>query len=509
MRLEKDEYTNKPRPLHDFTTIHFTCGMTPNKKQLMHLVVAPKHLGNPRDATTLNDWLFSSECLKDGVANFDRNISPIYFSHLLDPLNLYLLQSGMARQRSNATVAPTMSDFPSIYLPFVREVYLRSSESEGFSKALLLDTVNTKKGIRALSQALRDIYKDRTQPLSVYIDPSRAPQEENFMRSQNYTQMGQGEIDLTPILRSMTILAGHPKYMKFANTANEADVTLSFTPQDGDIAIPIYRFIPVITKDTSTWTKMKRSEEDDAIFLTVGGPEHNKLLEMFIALHRWGSGQTVMSQSNHFDMQDWEGIDSAVMLHTEAYVGGIMRRLRQDEAENNVERKRSGDGAFLINFTAPLDILDPAFPQENPELRGKSIKVVAVIGMSARGSVTGLTYVAYNTRYNFEANSANILDLPGYQTTAENNVGSTFPIDYIRRILKGEKIGTADWDKPLLAETIEDEPKEIIARLATRLNSSVFNLLGQEKLHFPELARGDTHAMLMTLIAERFFIKKP
>ena len=293
LNLEKKHENNKypnGKPLKDYSDIYHVSGMTVNKRQLSHLVVAPQHYSK-------DGHIYSSDILKD-EEDFKLGISPIYFSSLSDTITSQLLNEGLKRNRSNARIHQMMSDFPHVKMPFVRDVFLKYIKL----KEVKIKINYEEKGICALSKYLFSIYEyHNKKPLSIFLDSEVDTEIKSFFEKQNYKEMTDSVFEL--LLYTMVILAGNNDFIKVVDNEENADISISF--KNTSIKIPIYRFIPAVTSDTNLYKLVSNvfNKTQDLLFLTIGGPEHNKILELFIALHRWSGGVTLYNHSNYFDRE--------------------------------------------------------------------------------------------------------------------------------------------------------------------------------------------------------------
>jgi len=521
--IEIENKNSDNKSIHDFEKIYYTCGMVPNKKQLMNLVVAPSHIDK-------KGWLSSEFCMNDTIntknnddintKKFSDMVSPIYLSHPSDSMIVNLLGLGLEQNRSNTKISPVISDFPAVQMPFVRSVYLRVNKKTINITAIKngLSQPNLK-GTRALSNVLFDLAQ-RINPddtLSISVDGTLTDKEAAFLKRQNYDQMGQKESGYAaPMLRSLCILAGNPNKINILPDADtsQADITLSLKLKsyknnnpDDFIDIKINRFIPVFTKDSGIRNKMKAARAEGALFLTVGGPEHNKILETFIALHRWGGGKTAMIYSNRFDREESESASSAVVLFNESYVGGVMKQIKGDQNES-VERNRAGDGAFLVNFTVPLRILnliDGGTPnQTDVPTSDESVKVLAIVGQSARGTINGLNLVAFNPKYKFGQDKPDLLDVTLTEPAPTLPKDQLFAAHYALALhgrLKRDDLK----DSILFTEN----PSDHTERLLVRADEPFLNWMRKSNVQFDEIGPGNNHAKLWSLVAQRYLLRNP
>ena len=572
LKLEnKFEYSNN-KPLKDHTDIYHISGTTVNKKQLLHLVVAPQHY----DETNY----INSKNVLDEDPEFQKAVSPIYFSSLSDAITAQLLHEGLKRNRSNARVHQIMSDFPQVKMPFVRDVFIQNNTK--YKEISLKD----RKGVRALSEYLYnfdpnsvvfswekipgndnknlidflnshfaiecmntpeiekidggktidistgknhlslslndektkvnlkidgvqtcefiakntkndglDIY---TKPIKIFLDSSMNSETESFFENQNYREMAESD-DKTSVfnilLHTMVILAGSKNKTEVVNTEDDADICISLKETLNSIKIPIYRFIPVATPNTNIYEMISKPKMDthNLVLLTVGGPEHNKLLELFIALHRWQGGETVFNYSNYFDRAASEEIQSGLTLFNEAYVGGIaVRGTNQDDIE---EKNRTGKGAFIASFSIPTCI-----PWSETEVSPSDIKIVSTVGMSAVGTTLGIAYVSFNEKFLVGADQITFIDIPNnLENLGVKNVNvdqKNFIMNYIK-YLQNKPNSFAMLPGELYIET-----------LLNPIEKKIYESMKTVDIEFDELKGYESHAKLWSLIAERYLIKR-
>jgi len=511
--------TNDAKSIHDFEKIYYTCGMTPNKKQLMNLIVAPSHI----DA---DDWLNSDACMDETDDNkkndFSNRVSPIYLAHPSDSMIVNLLGLGLEQNRSNTKITTVISDFPALQMPFVRSVYLRVNPAIDATGTKEILSASPQKGTRVLSQALFTLSKAKKPdaPLTIGIDGRLSPNEAEFLKRQNYSQMGQEDSGYAAqMLRSLCILAGNSSKIAIqTETTTDADITLSLKLGEDEgtlpgnvIEIPIFRFIPVFTTDSAIRKKMKTARSEGALFLTVGGPEHNKILETFIALHRWGGGKTAMIHSNWFDRDEIDSASSAVVLYNESYVGGVMKQIKGGQNES-VERNRTGDGAFLVNFTVPLrvlDLIDGKTPKSGRDaISGDSVQVLAIIGQSARGTINGLNLVAFNPKYKFGQDKPDLLDVPTTEPSPTLPQDQVFAACYALA-LHG-KMPLEWWGDTLKGAGLEKAyPSDHAERLRVRADEPFLKWMKDSNVQFDEIGPGNNHAKLWSLVAQRYLLRNP
>jgi len=480
------------KPLKDYTDIYHTSGTTVNKKQLLHLVVAPQHYKK-------TNYIYSKNLL-DNKTEFNKNVSPIYFSSLSDAITAQLLYAGLKRNHSNTRVHQIMSDFPQVKMPFVRDVFIEMLKM----KELKGDTDFEEKGIRTLSKFLGSVSGDGKRQINIFLDTNMDTETSSFFQNQDYREMAESDdIDsvFKILLYTLVILAGGKNYIKVVDTKDEADIILSLKASSNSIKIPIFRFIPVAVSNTNIYKMISTPEKDtrNIMFLTVGGPEHNKLLELFIALHRWYGGETVFNHSNYFDRKFSMDIQSALLLFNEAYVGGIAIKGTQNEGslKETEEKNRAGKGAFVVTFSIPTDLpwiekLDHAV---------KEIKIVAIIGMSAVGTTLGTTYVAFKEEFNVGKDEITFIDIPdNIENLGVKNVDKKqkkFIIDYLKYLQNKKN----DLKVPLPGEVY-------IETLLNPVEKEFYTAMQIAGIEFDELKGYESHAKLWSLIAERYLIRR-
>lgn len=478
LNLEK-KYENKKypngKPLKDYTDIYHVSGMTVSKRQLSHLVVAPKHYSK-------DGHIYSSDILKD-EEDFKLGISPIYFSSLSDTITSQLLNEGLKRNRSNARIHQMMSDFPHVKVPFVRNIFIKYIKL----KEVGIKINDEEKGICALSKYLFSIYKyHNKKPLSIFLDSEVDTEIKSFFEKQ-YGEMTDSVFEL--LLYTMVILAGNKDYIKVVNNEDNADISISF--KNTPIKIPIYRFIPVVTSDSNLYKLILNlsNKTQDLLFLTVGGPEHNKILELFIALHRWNGGVTLYNHSNYFDRE--LVYFSAIPLHNEAYVGGIV-------AKGNETETRSGKGAFVFSFSIPTNL-----PWVSPIIENH-IKIVAIVGLSAIGTTLATAYVSFSDNFIVKDNKTNFIEIPedSASVKATDNAKSLKPkqkdfifdyINYLHNTKNGLKLSPGN---------------VVIETLLNPIEKEIYKQMNGVGLEFDELGY-ELHARLWSLIVGKYLLGNP
>lgn len=576
----KFEYSNN-KPLKDHTDIYHVSGTTVNKKQLLHLVVAPQHYDEP-------DYINSDKVLDESNHEFETKVAPIYFSSLSDAITAQLLHEGLKRNRSNARVHQIMSDFPQVKMPFVRNLFIQNNTK---NKEISL---KEGKGVRALSEYIYNLYPNsidkaklylfswneipgndnvrlieflnrhfavewiktaefekidggrvinmsagknhlslslndektkanlkidgvRTyefivkttkngglhiyaKPIKIFLDSSIDPETKLFFKNQNYLEMAEsGEVTsgINVLLHTMVILAGSKNKTEVVNTKDDADICLSFnkdTPNSKKITI--CRFIPVAISNTSIYkmiSELKIMDAPNLVLLTVGGPEHNKLLELFIALHRWYGGETVFNHSNYFDRAASVELQSGLSLFNEAYVGGIaIRGTNQGDTE---EKNRAGRGAFIVAFSIPTDM-----PWIETQDSTPKIKIVSTIGMSAVGTTLGVAYVTFKEKFLVGNDQITFIDIPKeIEQLGVKNANSNqkeFIREYIK-FLQNEQNNFEMFPGALLIET-----------LLNPIEKTIYGSMKTAGIEFDELKGYESHAKLWSLIAEKYLIKR-
>ena len=491
----KFEYSNN-KPLKDHTDIYHVSGTTVNKKQLLHLVVAPQHY----DKT---DYINSDKVLDEDNHEFKTKVAPIFFSSLSDAITAQLLHEGLKRNRSNARVHQIMSDFPQVKMPFVRNLFIKNNTKNEIQ-------VNKEKGVRCLSNYLYNIHKkinsnkrseNENKPIKIFLDSDIDSKTKLFFENQNYKEMAESNDKASAfkiLLHTMVILAGSKNETEIVNTKDNADICLSLnkTKNSNSTQIPIYRFIPVAIANTNIYEMISKPKMDphNLVLLTVGGPEHNKLLELFIALHRWDGGETVFNHSNYFDRAASVEIQSSLSLFSEAYVGGIaIRGTNQDDVE---EKKRAGMGAFIVAFSVPTDM-----PWVETKNSSRKIKIVSTIGMSAVGTTLGVAYVTFKEKFLVGNDQITFIDIPKEigQLGVKNADPSQkeFIRDYIKYLLNDPN-SFEMFPGALLIET-----------LLNPIEKTVYGSMNTAGIEFDELKGGyESHAKLWSLIAEKYLIKR-
>lgn len=235
-----------------------------------------------------------------------------------------------------------------------------------------------------------------------------------------------------------------------------------------------------------------KMDTHNLVLLTVGGPEHNKLLELFIALHRWQGGETVFNHSNYFDRVASKEIQSGLTLFNEAYVGGIaVRGTNKDDTE---EKKRAGKGAFIVTFSIPTNV-----PWMKTKDSPSEIKIVSTIGMSAVGTTLGIAYVAFNDKFLVGNDQITFIDIPDNV----ENLG-------IKNVDIGQKIFTIDYIKYLLNDnsSFGTPGHLIIETLLNPIEKRIYKSMKTVGIEFDELKGYESNAKLWSLIAERYLIKR-
>lgn len=489
LKLEnRFEYSNN-KPLKDHTDIYHISGTTVNKKQLLHLVVAPQHY----DKT---NYINSKNVLYEDNREFKKAVSPIYFSSLSDAITAQLLHEGLKRNRSNARVHQIMSDFPQVKMPFVRDVFIqKNTKSEG-------DSLKECKGVRALSEYIYNLYTnsvDKAKPIKIFLDSSIDPETKLFFKNQNYLEMAESDevtSGINVLLHTMVILAGSKNKTEVVNTKDDADICLSLNKDTlNSKKITICRFIPVAISNTSIYkmiSELKIMDAPNLVLLTVGGPEHNKLLELFIALHRWYGGETVFNHSNYFDRAASVELQSGLSLFNEAYVGGIA--IRGTDQGDTEEKNRAGRGAFIVAFSIPTDM-----PWIETQDSTPKIKIVSTIGMSAVGTTLGVAYITFKEKFLVGNDQITFIDIPekiehlGVKNADSNQ--KEFIMEYIKYLQ----------NKPNNFEMLPGDL--LIETLLNPIEKTIYESMKTEGIEFDELKGYETHAKLWSLIAEKYLIK--
>ena len=579
LKIENRFEYNNDKPLKNHTDIYHISGTTVNKKQLLHLVVAPQHYHE-------TNYINSDKVLDKDNHEFETKVSPIYFSSLSDAITAQLLHEGLKRNRSNARVHQIMSDFPQVKMPFVRYVFIQNNTK--FKETSLKDG----KGIRALSEYIYNLYPNSVdkaklyvfswenipgndndklidflnshfaiewiktpeiekidgdkvinistgknhislslndektkvnlkidgvqtyefiakttkndglhiyaKPMKIFLDSSIDHETKLFFENQDYKEMAESNDKASVyniLLHTMVILAGSKNKTEVVNTKDDADICLSLKDTPNSIKIPIYRFIPVATPNTNIYEMISKPKIDthNLVLLTVGGPEHNKLLELFIALHRWQGGETVFNHSNYFDRAASKEIQSGLTLFNEAYVGGIaVRGTNQDDIE---EKNRTGKGAFIAAFSIQTDM-----PWIETKDSPFEIKIVSTIGMSAVGTTLGIAYIAFKEKFLVGNDQIIFIDIPkSIDTLGAKNARSDqkiFVMDYIKYLQNQEN-------------SFAIKPGDVyIETLLNPIEKTIYDSMKKAEIEFDELKGYESHAKLWSLIAEKYLIKR-
>jgi len=531
--LENEMEFKDTKLLGAFDEIYFTCGMTANKNQLIRQVVAPAHLGTQENHPGISD---------DGPLILDeavlgRQIAPIYFSSLNDALALQVLNKGLQRNRATADVWPIMCDSPIISAPFYRDIYIYAksdwSVPDGHEPCAF------EKGVRTLSYWLHVAWMNKKpvpqgenvvgnkRALQIYLDTDLPASERQFFEKQNYKEMGAQNDNnemytLICGLETRVLLAGHAEHTEVVLDKEKADIIISHNKEASNIGefsckkeISIHRFVPVLTASSDLTSLLGGyviqkcgasigKSLRDTMFLTAGGPEHNKLLELFIALHRWSGGDVIMNQSNAFDEVDLKKSTSAVSLYNEAFVGGVAERTIGG-TKSSEERKRGGWGAFITQFSMGIDWL-PGKLAHKP-IANRKVQVVSVVGLSAVGSVLGLAYVSYYPGYVVNKSDVRLLDVPvnplalvlGGVTEKE----SEFIKGYIQYLTGNKNVEGR-------VKGFPDTPyAQAIRLLLSPVENEIRDLMKSHDIQLDNLSPYDTHARLWALLAHRYLIKQP
>lgn len=391
-----------------------------------------------------------------------------------------------------------MSDFPQIKIPFFRDVFIQVQNMDTIERKF----ISEEKGIRVLSKYLSLMCEDQDKsekPINIFLDTIMEKETRSFFEKQDYKEMRASDdsnLLFENLLHTLVLLAGKKNITNVVSKKDEADIIISFEETPDSIKIPIYRFIPVAIKDSNIYNMISKPEKDirNFMFLTVGGPEHNKLLELFIALHRWYGGETVFNHSNYFDRERSKEIDSALLLYNEAYVGGIAKKGEE-------ERKRTGKGAFVVTFSIPTALPWSEKPDHNDKQEFKEIKVVAIVGMSAVGTTLGAAYVTFKEKFNVGKDEITFIDIPDdikdLRVKNADNKQNEFIKNYLYYLQNKEN------NIPVLL------PGDVyIETLLNPVEQEFYDAMNDADIKFDELKGYESHAKLWSLIAERYLIKR-
>lgn len=539
MRLENDYKFSVSKPFAEFRHIYHTIGMTVNKRQLVHLVVAPRH-HEDRSVENLRDGdYFDWTKLEDkGNEEFLKNVSPIFFSGLADSKTAELVSAGLSQQRSDARIHRVVSDFPYISVPFVNKVFLScGAEATNLMKEVLtglVETVKGRKGVRSFSAALHEMEASVEGRLNVYCERdhrSLGEQPRAFYENQGYKESGERHEDshFTQLLETLVVLAGDPERIGFTDTLQESHVVISLCENTGALPVLIRRFIPVVTEgsilfDLLGWgagegeTNVKNPNQETGpvrdnwndLILSVGGPEHNKILELLISLHRWAGGEAVFNDSNSFDGDVLATLQTAVSLYTESYVGGIVRRAatgaRSEAGKDDViteTKTRRNHGAFVLSFSVPTGAppWDPGFEKI---IRNK-INVVAVVGMSAIGSTLGVAYVSFSSKFSVDKNLSEIrfIDVPddpeGYKAPNATDDERNFLKAYLPYLVHA----TTPKDSAV-PRTSKDVSETLMTLIDQRFKAW---MEGKKMAHMIDPSGNEVHANLWVKVVDRYLMR--
>lgn len=539
-RFENDENYRDAKPFGMFDQIVFACGMTVSKNQLLRQVVAPQHVDLDQQKIQRLD-IYSSPLPggKEEETKFSNRVAPIYFASIMDGLSLHVLNEGLRRNRHHIEVLPVASDLPAVRSLFVRDVCLTFQAGDWDVVA----EPEHKKGIRTLSYYLHKASgKIKDGPLKIHIRDSNLlgdeQDERNFLKKQGYEAIDKSDADTSPkairrILETLLMLAGHRTLTTVVEDEDEAHLILSLgknaNPENKNIAVPIHRFIPILDEKCRL-LEMLHERGDGAmdtrnrLFLTIGGPEHNKLLELFIAFHRWDGGEAVMNQSNYFDRDDLKNCASTVSLYTESFVGGVATR-KSGSDTIQTEENRGGWGAFVVNFSFSGDILPGSLSVKTDKPPREPFRVLSIVGMSAPGTVLGLAYVAFHSRYIVQKNLVRMIDIPKEGTPlaivgASEDVKQFIEayVSYLRDRTDtafGYRYETfinsqANKGGKRFPEFNEFKRRgQAIEQMLSPVEPGFYSWMQAVGLEFEELGDYDTHGKLWSLIADRYLVKQP
>lgn len=452
---------SQPRRVIDFDDIYHIAGIAPNKQQIMQFAVLP---GN-KVCTCEKKTLAKQPSQGSGTLEGPEP-APIFFSNLSDATTIQLVTEALRHRRSSARLQAVMSGKPFIHIIFINTVCFKLlKQNEPLKNALQIAHQASRKriGVEAVSVFLFCLtHKDNpellepikskslrspdvlikytafvgtpdraTAPIKVYISENGNPSDSS--NEQEYSAMGDKSAPRLEILRSLLALAGHKDYIRIVADKKQADIELSLgEPRrwDSSVGIVVKRFIPVLDKDLafgevldmrnknpeeiSTPVNEQRQprrqshEKASTLLMTVGGAEHNKLLEVLIALHRWGGGVTVFNDSNVFDFFEHGRRETGLLLSTEGYVGGVVQRGGAPDA-----RHRGTWDSFLVTFKVPSGHLDSIGSESPSNIETRSITVLAVVGLSAPGTILGVAYAMFSSHFRLGDETVATLSIPG------------------------------------------------------------------------------------------------
>ncbi|NVK20693.1 MAG: SIR2 family protein [Methylocystaceae bacterium] len=423
----------------DYQNLYQIVGMTPNKNQLREFAIGPSHNGG-----------FNAN---ENQIEFEQHISPIYFSSMADAATSGLFFEAISRSPVPTQFQQLRSDYPHISNVFLKHVCIRATKPEiarNLEDAMKeAGSHRAKKGIRALSPILKHLASSGSLKIMF------STKEYDLLKGQINPSAGDKATkeDTLRALQSLIFLAARPSsYIEQKNPEgvkiihatvevvqdeDDADIIMGFEdghfPRQGKnkkekykiFKIPLQRFFPVLGDTTLLPWLLKTTppqpnspvrmdhDNQNSLLVTTGGPEHNKILELFIALHRWSGGDLVLDASNAFDNNADSTEKPTIRLATEDYVGGVLKRT-SDAPHAGVVKSREGWEAFLVSFKIPTGNVFSLLERKNDNINKNAVQILSVIGMSAVGSILGTAYVLFSKRFriNHDGNQIDILNIP-------------------------------------------------------------------------------------------------
>ncbi|MEW5729404.1 MAG: SIR2 family protein [Pseudomonadota bacterium] len=425
VRAIEGKASGRSRRLTDFDRLLHLSGMTPNKRQLVEHCVAPGYVQDIGELYEGRRGGNSEEAKAAQNTFLTERAPPIFFSSLGDSATAHLLADGLRRGGSSTELFPGLSDFPFFENEFMPGLWMgyggKAAEDIFGLKASsppppLAEVLSRHEwpayGIKGVSARLFLLWAMRARQAR-----DRKQSDDHLIVHCRGKKLDQ--------LETVALLAGGRNHMRLTRNEKEAHVVLSDDSAPDMVALPMARFVLTPGPTTTFGQTLAYGagakavaggpdaiDIDNECVVTVGGPEHHKGLELFIALHRWGGGRLVFSASNYFDRAESVGGDdirallnlagvsstsfdsagSTLVLNTEDFVGGVLRRTVGGGAESTRWLRGSRD-SFLASFTVPrtLDMGNPA--DTDPD---GCLKVLAVVGMSMIGTMFGSAYVAWS-----------------------------------------------------------------------------------------------------------------
>jgi hypothetical protein len=425
----------------DFDHLVYCVGMGLSKQEISRLfksgMVDKFKAYRARIRRKYNKKVPHSPLIPGEVPEENEKPFPVFLSHLNDGCSFSILTSAYRKYANRKRFSQIFTDKPYVTNIYIDAIWVRPLRPN--LKAAIVDSIITSCrfcGIRALSEFLWHLNKKARRRLSYQV----CDEKEALLFRDDKTkgddrmqkELSEEQVDADYLITSLIQrAASHHLTSNRGKTKAQADIEFALpfcrtVPERWhEIYIGRYISIPMIR---SFWNKTLIDAQSNTCFITIGGPEHNKLLEYFL-LHKVAGKKSpcVDDISNRWAQKDaaaaMRSRDLAVprvLLACEGYVGAELFDMMSEQCKRHII-KRLEDKALIFNFQARIT-LDKGIIREFP--------VFSIVGFSAVNSSLALAYLLL-CKKKVKPNSLDILSFKD-DRYPEENLGSDF---FIKRYL--------------------------------------------------------------------------